>query len=373
MGFRITARDKKTRARTGILEINGKKIETPFFMPVATKTSVKYISSEDLEEMGCKAVISNTFVLHLRPGEKVIRKMGGIGKWMNYSGINVTDSGGFQMYSPACYLKSDNRGVWFKNPFQGSSFLMTPEKDMRIQKELGSDIAMCLDSMPLLHHSKPEVLEAVNRTSKWAKRCRQEHLKIWNKEAKKQLLFGICQGGIYHDLREKSARELVKLGFDGYSIGGLALGETSEQEMKAIEVQKSIIPEDKPVYLMGEGNPALLLEAISLGVDMFDSRFPTQNARHGTLFTSKGILRLFNKKHETSSLPLDSQCGCFVCKNYTRAYVRYQLKMEEGNGYRLASYHNLYYLQRLMEQARVAIKSGNFSELRNKIRKVYSD
>lgn len=184
-------------------------------------------------------------------------------------------------------------------------------------------------------------------------------------------MFGICQGGIYEDLREKSARELVKLNFDGYSIGGLALGETTEQEMKAVEIQKEIIPEDKPVYLMGAGNPPELVEAISRGIDMFDSRFPTKNARHGTLFTSKGVLRLCNKKHEASKLPIDPSCDCFVCKNYTRSYIRYQLKMEEGVGYRLASYHNLYYLQRLMEKSRVAIKKGKFKEFKDKIKKEY--
>lgn len=371
--FTIIRKDKTTRARTGTLSTRKGSIETPFFMPVATKASVKHISPQDIESMGAKACISNTFVLHLRPGEKLIKKMGGIGKWMNYSGINVTDSGGFQMYSPACFLKSDSSGVWFKNPFEGGKFHVTPEKDMQIQLDIGSDIAMCLDSMPLLHHSKKDIEEAVARTSVWAERCKREHDKLQKKLKgnKKQLLWGICQGGIHPDLREKSAKELVKIGFDGYSIGGLALGETLEQEMKAIEIQKEIIPEDKPVYLMGAGNPPELIEAISRGVDMFDSRFPTKNARHGTLFTSKGVLRLMNKKYEASKLPIDAKCDCFVCKNYTRSYIRYQLKMEEGVGFRLATYHNLHYLQRLMEQARDAIKNGKFPEFRKKIVKIY--
>ncbi|MFH1710986.1 MAG: tRNA guanosine(34) transglycosylase Tgt [Nanoarchaeota archaeon] len=371
--FQITHKDKKTKARVGILKTKKGKIETPFFMPVATKASVKHISSKDLESMNCKACISNTFVLHLRPGEKLIKKMGGIGKFMNYSGINITDSGGFQMYSPSCYLKSDDKGVWFKNPFEGGQFHITPEKNMKIQIDIDSEIAMCLDTMPLLHHSKHEIEHAVLRTTAWAERCKKEHEKLQkNKKAsKKQLLFGICQGGIYEDLRKKSAEDMTKLNFDGYSIGGLALGETREQEMKAIEIQKSIIPENKPVYLMGAGNPPELIEAISRGIDMFDSRFPTKNARHGYLFTSKGVIRISNKKHEASSLPIDENCDCFVCKNCTRSYIRYQLKMQEAVGYRLASYHNIFYLQRLMEQARKAIKQGKFKQFKNKLINTY--
>lgn len=372
--FTITHSDKTTRARVGILKTRKGSIETPFFMPVATKASVKHISPQDLKTMGTKACISNTFVLHLRPGERVIKKMGGIGKWMNYSGINVTDSGGFQMYSPACFINASSSGVWFKNPFEGGKFHITPEKDMKIQHDLGSDIAMCLDSMPLLHHSKKDIEKAVELTSLWAKRCKKEHLKLQKNvnKSKKQLLWGICQGGVHPDLREKSARELVAIDFDGYSIGGLALGETFEQEMKAIEIQKKIIPEDKPVYLMGAGNPPELLEAISRGVDMFDSRFPTKNARHGYLFTSQGVLRIFNKEHESSHLPIDKECSCFVCKNYTRSYVRYQLRMEEGVGYRLASYHNLFYLQRLMDRVREAIKKHRFLEFKKKILRIYN-
>ena len=373
--FKITCKDKKTKARVGIITTKKGKIETPFFMPVATKASTKHISVQDFDSMKAKACISNTFVLHLRPGENLIKKMGGIGNWMNYSGINVTDSGGFQMYSPACFLKSDEKGVWFKNPFEGGKFHITPEKDMKIQLDIDSDIAMCLDSMPLLHHSKQDILNAVIRTSDWAARCKKEHDKLQKgiKKEKRQLLFGICQGGIHQDLREKSAIEMSAIDFDGYSIGGLALGESAEQEMLAVKVQKQILPENKPIYLMGEGNPPLLLEAISLGVDMFDSRFPTKNARHGTIFTTKGILRLMNKKHEFSKLPLDSECDCFACKNYTRSYIRYQLRMEEAVGYRLASYHNLYYLQRLMDQSREAIKKGNFSSLKKKVQKAYKN
>jgi len=371
--FKILAKDKKTQARAGIIQTKSGKIETPFFMPVATKTAVKYISSLDLEEMNCKAVISNTFILHLRPGENFIQEMGGIKEFMNFQGINVTDSGGFQMYSPSLYVKSDEKGVHFKDPFENKIIFITPEKDMQIQLDLDSDIAMCLDTMPLIEHSKAQVKLAIERTTQWAKRCKQEHERLQKSKPKnkKQLLWGIIQGGIHEDLRKISATELTKINFDGYSIGGLALGETIEQEMKMVEVCKKIIPENKPVYLMGAGNPIELLQAISRGVDMFDSRFPTQNARHATILTSQGKLRLDRKIYEKDSGPLDKNCTCKVCKNFSRAYIRYQLKQQEAVGMHLATYHNLFYLQNLMKQAREAIKQGRFKELLNKVKKEY--
>jgi queuine tRNA-ribosyltransferase len=371
--FKILKKDKKTDARVGVIQTKKGKIETPFFMPVATKASVKHISSMDLKAMDAKAVISNTLVLHLRPGEALIKKMGGIGKFMNYDGINVTDSGGFQMYSKALYQKSEEKGVHFKNPYDGQTVFITPEKDMKIQLDIDSEIAMCLDTMPLMNHSKEQISLAVERTTTWAKRCKEEHDKLQSKlpKNKRQLLWGITQGGIYPDLREKSARELKEIDFDGYSCGGLALGETLEEEMKMIKIHKKIIGENKPCYLMGAGNPVELLEAISLGVDMFDSRFPTQNARRGTIFTSKGKLRITRKKYTLDKKPLDENCDCFVCKNYTRSYLKYQLMQEEAVGYRLATFHNLYYLQNLMKQARDAIKKGKFKEFKTKIEKVY--
>jgi queuine tRNA-ribosyltransferase len=293
---------------------------------------------------------------------------------MSWKGINVTDSGGFQMYSPSLYLKSDDKGVHFKNPFTNETVFITPEKDMQIQIDLDSDIAMCLDTMPLIEHSKKQVALAIERTTQWAKRCKVQHDKLQEKipDNKKQLLWGIIQGGVHEDLRKKSAKELVKLNFDGYSIGGLALGETTEQEMKMVEICNKIIPENKPRYLMGAGNPIELLEAISKGVDMFDSRFPTQNARRGTLFTSKGKLRIFREKYKFDTKPIDENCNCWVCKHYTRAYIRYQLHQEEAVGMRLATFHNLYYLQNLMKESRAAIKAGKFKEFVNRVKKEYA-
>ena len=369
--FIIKHKDKKTKARAGILHTKSGAIETPFFMPVATKTAVKHISSHDLEEMNCKTVISNTFILHLRPGEKIIKKLGGIGRFMDFQGINVTDSGGFQMYSPSLYLKSDDKGVHFRDPFEKKTIFITPEKDMEIQINLDSDIAMCLDTMPLLHHSKNDVEKAVIQTTSWAKRCKLHHDALQKNKKQKQLLFGITQGGIYGELRKKSCEEMKKMNFDGFSIGGLALGETLQEEMKMVEISNKILPENKPRYLMGAGNPAELLEAISRGCDMFDSRFPTQNARHGTLLTSKGKLRISKAKYKLDRKPIDENCGCFVCKDYSRAYIRYLLSQEEPLGMRLATFHNLHYLTNLMKESREAIKRGKFLEFKKKVKKEY--
>jgi len=371
--FTIIARDKKSKARTGILHTKSGDIETPFFMPVATKNAVKHISSEELQRMNAKAIISNSFILSLRPSASVIKRFGGMHSFMKYSGIIFTDSGGFQMYSKQLYLGSEKNGVWFRNPYNGKKLFMTPEENMNLQLTLDSDVAMCLDSMPLIEHSKQAVAEAVEKTTAWAERCKREHDKLQKKRKKneRQLLFGIIQGGIHADLRKKSAQELIRLNFDGYSIGGLALGEPKEAEYKMIEVAKKVIPEQKPVYLMGAGNPIELLEAISRGVDMFDSRFPTKNARRGALFTWNGPLRITNSAYTDDKKPIDSQCDCFVCREYSRAYIKHLLIAEEGLGYRLASYHNLYFLQRLMEKAREAIKKGSFTKFLKEFKKVY--
>jgi len=371
--FQITHKDKKTKARIGILKTKKGKIETPFFMPVSTKGAAKFINSKKVEEMGAVATISNGFILSLRPGTKIIKKIGGLGKFMNFKGANFTDSGGFQMYSKSIYLSSDEKGVLFRNPISGEKIFMTPEKDMEIQFDLGSDVAMCLDRMPLYEDSKKEIQDSVNLTTMWAKRCKKHHDKLQKKisSEKRQLLFGITQGGIYPDLREQSTKELLKLNFDGYSIGGFGMGETFDEEMKIVKQQKSIFPENKPIYLMGIGSPNEILEGISYGVDIFDSRMPTQNARRGTLFTSSGKLKILNKKYETDKSPIDKSCNCFVCKNYTKAYIRHLLKEEEPVGKELASYHNLYYLQNLIRQAKEEIKKGKFNEFKDKIKKIY--
>ena len=373
MSFKILHKDKKTKARVGRLKTKSGNIETPFFMPVATKTAAKHISSEDLDSMKAKAIISNAFVLSLRPGDQLIKKMGGIAEFMSYSGITFTDSGGFQMYSPSLYLGSKEDGVLFRDPYTGEKKFVTPEVDMEIQLNLGSDVAMCLDSMPLIEESKESIAEAVRKTTIWAKRCKIHHDKMQKTlpKGKKQLLFGISQGGIHADLRKRSVKEISQIDFDGYSIGGLALGEPKEAEYKMIEVAKSILPENKPVYLMGAGDPVELLEAISRGVDIFDSRFPTKNARRGSLFTSKGRISIRNSRFKHDNGPLDKECDCFVCKKYTCSYIRHLLLQEEGVGFRLASYHNLYFLQNLMREAKEEIKRGKFRNFAENFKKKY--
>ena len=233
---------------------------------------------------------------------------------------------------------------------------------------------MCLDRMPLYENSKQEIKEAVRLTTLWAQRCKQHHDQLQKNipKEKRQLLFGITQGGIYKDLRKKSIKDLLELDFDGYSVGGLGLGEKREDEMKIVELQKSILPENKPIYLMGIGDPVEILEAIERGIDIFDSRMPTQNARRGTLFTSKGKLKILNKKYEADKSPIDKKCSCFACKNYSRAYIKFLLSQDEPVGKELASYHNLYYLQNLIEQAKNAIKNNKFKEFKKKIKKIYS-
>jgi len=390
-------------ARIGNLVTKKGIAETPFFMPVSTKMTPKHITSMQLNEMKIPAVISNAFILSMRPGSEFVMKMGGIGRLMNFNGLNFTDSGGFQMYSPTIYHKANDSGIYFKNPFTGQKIFMTPEENMKIQLELNSDVAMCLDSMPMYEESYEDIKEAVRKTVKWAKKCKKTHdefkvgfrkqdidiskydkvnnSEILDKidgsnsgqheneslvagdnktEVRDQLLFGITQGGKYGDLRKECIIEMMKLDFDGYSIGGFGLGETREEEQDIIKLHKEMLPAEKPIYLMGIGDPVEILEAINMGCDIFDSRLPTQNARRGSLFTSAGRLRLLRSENEFSEAPLDSECDCFVCKNYTRSYIRYLLKEKESVGMELASYHNIYFLNNMIINAKKAIREGKF-------------
>jgi queuine tRNA-ribosyltransferase len=373
--FTITHKDKKTKARIGILNTKKGKVETPFFMPVATRGSVKTLTSEELQEMKVPAVISNALILYLRSGSEIIKKFKGIGRFMNYKGINFTDSGGFQMYSPSIYIKSNEEGVYFKNPLNGEKIFMTPEKNMKIQLDIGSEVAMCLDSMPMYNHSKTQIEDAVKKTSLWAKRCKLHHDSIQKDtpKNKRQLLFGIIQGGKYEDLRDLSTKALLEMNFDGYSIGGFGLGETIEEEFNIVKQIKEILPENKPVYLMGIGNPVEILKGIELGVDIFDSRMPTQNARRGTLFTSEGKLRILREDCKFSPEPIDKNCKCFVCKNYSRAFIRYLLINDELTGKKLTTYHNIYYLTKLIETAKEKIKQNKFQEFLKEVEEKYKE
>lgn len=373
MVFQISCKDKHTKARIGILKTKSGKVETPFFMPVATRGSVKFLDSKELEKIPVPVVISNALILSLRNGSEIIKKFGGIKKFMNYNGINFTDSGGFQMYSKSIYIKSNSDGVFFKNPISGEKIFMSPEKNMELQMKINSDVAMCLDSMPMYEHSKKQISDAVEKTSLWAKKCKIHHDKLCAKipAEKRQLLFGIIQGGIYPDLRKKSAGDLMKLNFDGYSIGGFGLGETINEEFKIVKQIKEILPEEKPIYLMGIGNPVEILKGISLGVDIFDSRMPTQNARRGMLFTSQGKLRILNEKYKYDKTSLDKKCDCFVCKNYSKAFIRYLLIHDEPTGKKLATYHNIFFLQKLIENAKKKIRDGKFKDFMKEVERKY--
>ncbi len=373
--FTLTNKDKHTDARIGILQTKKGPVETPFFMPVATRGSVKTIDSKELEKMKVPAVISNALILSLREGQGIIKKFGGIGKFMKYKGINFTDSGGFQMYSPSIYIKSNTEGVFFKNPLNGEKIFMTPEKDMELQLDIGSEVAMCLDSMPMYTHTKKQIEDSVKKTSLWAKRCKMHHDLLQKNlpKNKHQILFGIIQGGKYPDLRENSTKDLLEINFDGYSIGGFGLGETIEEEFKIVKQIKSLLPENKPVYLMGIGNPVEILKGISLGVDIFDSRMPTQNARRGMLFTSEGKLRILREDCKFSQEPIDKNCKCFVCKNYSRAFIRYQLIHDEFTGKKLATYHNIFYLTNLIKTAKEKIKQNKFSDFLKEVEIAYKE
>jgi queuine tRNA-ribosyltransferase len=364
--FKLKHQDRK--ARTGILKTNHGNVKTPFLMPVATKTAVRYLDNESLEKIGIQAIIANSFILSLRPGADLIEKLGGIHKFTSFKKTIFTDSGGFQKKKQELFSKIDEQGIHFKSPFDGTKHLLTPEKAMEQQYKIGADVAMVIDDMPLYGSSKTEVAKATHTTHEWAYRCINHHKQI-NK--KKQLLFGIAQGGVFKDLREKSAKFISSLDFDGVAFGGLAIGETSKETYEMVNHQVKFFPENKTRYLMGVGSPSEILNAISAGVDCFDSTFPTQNARHGTMLTMKGRVRIMQDKYKHDKTPIDKDCNCVTCQRYSKAYIRYLLKMDQANGYHLATYHNIYFYNQLMEEIRLAIKEGRFKKLKKQILKYY--
>jgi queuine tRNA-ribosyltransferase len=353
----FTIKAESGKARYGILKTKTGSYETPFFMPVATKASVKYINSKDLEDIGIKTIISNALILFLRPGLDIIKKYKGLHNFMNHKGCIFTDSGGFQMLNQNFLIKSDNQGVHFKSPFDGQKHFITPETDMKIQEAIGADVIMALDNVP--HHgtSKEHIANCVETTTLWAKRCKDSH-------KGNQLLFGITQGGIYPDLRKKSTEEIVKIGFDGIALGGLCIGEHRTDMYKMVDISKKIIPKEKPIYIMGVGTPQDIVECVSKGIDIFDSRLPARNARHGTIFTRKGAINLLRRDYIADTTSIEKDCKCFTCSNYSKAYVAYLLKQNEGSGLRLATIHNLYFVNELITQIRNEIKKGTFEKFK---------
>ena len=359
--FEIEAKDGKTRA--GTLKTQHGTIETPFFMAVATKGAVKHITSCDLKKMNAKAIIANALILNLNPGSEYIKEHGGIHKLMNFDGVIFTDSGGFQMIRSSFYEETTADGVIFKDPINLSKkFLATPEFVMKIQENINSDIMMVLDDHNKYGLDKEKHEKAVMQTYEWGKRCLAA-------KTNNNLLFGIIQGGTFPDLRKKSAELTASLNFDGIAIGGLGIGETPEEQEEAIGICTQIIPENKPRYVMGVGNPLQMLTAVRIGIDCFDSTYPTQNARHDTLFTRKGKIDIAKGKHKDNKGPICEDCDCYVCKKYSRAYIRHLVKIDEALAHRFKSFHNVRFMHKLLEDAREAIKEKRFEEFYQEFKK----
>ncbi len=352
--FNVLKNDNDSAARLGRLTLAHGDIDTPVFMPVGTQATVKTLTPDDLYEMGISIILSNTYHLYLRPGEDLISKAGGLHSFMNWKHNILTDSGGFQVFSLSKLRKITDEGVFFNSHIDGSKHFLTPEKVMDIEQKLGADIAMCFDECAPYPCTYEEALNAVKRTSQWAQRCKDNH----NRED--QALFGIIQGNVFPDLRRQSALDLIDLDFPGYAVGGLSVGEPKEDMYKILDLTHSLLPLNKPRYLMGVGAPEDLLEGVKRGVDMFDCVLPTRLARHGTAYTRTGKITVRNAAFADDFTPIDMDCNCYVCKNYSRAYIRHLIKADEILALRLLSYHNVYFLTNLMENIRKAIKEEEF-------------
>ncbi len=360
VNYQLKKCEKNTKARLGSLETNYGTYETPMFMPVGTQATVKTLSPEEVRDVHAGVILANTYHLWLRPGEDIIEKAGGLHKFMNWDGPILTDSGGFQVFSLAKPKDITEEGVHFKNHLNGDSLFLTPEKSIEIQNKLDSDIAMSFDECPPASASHDYMKQSIERTLRWAERGKKVH------SNPRQALFGIIQGGAYQDLREYSAKETVKMNFDGYSIGGVANDHESKEDMyKAIEYSLPFIPEDKCRYLMGIGEPEDLIEGVIRGIDIFDCVLPTRLARHGHAFTKFGKINLKNAKYKEDFTPIDETCDCYACKHYTKCYIKHLINADETFGARLLSIHNIRFLIRMMEDMREAIKNDTLLEYRD--------
>lgn len=356
--FKLLKKDEKTEARLGQIETKHSVIDTPVFMPVGTQGTIKAMRPEEVKEIGASIILGNTYHLYLRPGHELIKEAGGLHKFMNWDRAILTDSGGFQVFSLGGMRKIREEGVEFKSHIDGSSHMLSPEKSIEIQQALGSDIMMAFDECPPYPSDRAYVKNSLERTTRWLKRCE----KAWtNRED--QALFGIVQGGMYHDLRKESTKQVVELDLPGYAIGGLSVGEPKELMYEILDSSVMLLPADKPRYLMGVGSPDCLFEGVKRGIDMFDCVLPTRLARHGVAMTYTGNMNIKNKKFEKDFGPLDEKCSCNICQNYSRAYIRHLYKSDEILSSMLLSYHNLHFLIHLMEEIRGAIKEDRFDEL----------
>jgi queuine tRNA-ribosyltransferase len=361
----VEATAEGTKARAGVLRTPHGVIKTPVFMPVGTQGTVKGLSSNELTQAGAGIILANTYHLYLRPGHDVIREAGGLHSFMNWGAAILTDSGGFQVASLAGLREITEDGVKFTSHIDGSTHFLGPEAAVAIQEALGADIMMAFDECVRYPASYDYVEEANMRTVKWAERCKEA------KTRGDQALFGIVQGGVFPDLREESAKALVRIGFPGYAIGGLSVGEPKDEMLIALESAIAHLPEDKPRYLMGVGTPWDFVEGVARGVDMFDCVLPTRIARHGTAFTAQGKVIVRDKPYERDFSPLDPLCDCIVCRNYTRAYLRHLIRAKEMLGARLLSYHNVYFFIKFMRDIRCAIVNGTFPQVRKDFLRLY--
>lgn len=366
--YKILCKDGS--AKRGRLETVHGTIETPVFMNVATVGAMKgAVSTEDLQNLKTQVVLSNTYHLHVRPGDEIVKKMGGIHKFMVWDKPILTDSGGFQVFSLAGLRKIKEEGVYFNSHIDGRKIFMGPEQSMQIQSNIASTIAMAFDECPPHPATRQYMQNSVDRTTRWLERCKKEMDRLNSLDTtinKSQLLFGINQGGIFEDIRVEHAKRISELNLDGYALGGLAVGESHAEMYDIIEKTVPYLPEDKPTYLMGVGTPANILEAVERGVDFFDCVYPARNGRHGHAYTNHGKMNLMNKKYELDDRPLDETCNCPTCRKYSRAYIRHLLKAKEMLGLRLMVTHNLYFYNNMMEEIRDAIEKGCFKEYKKK-------
>ncbi|MDY5627521.1 MAG: tRNA guanosine(34) transglycosylase Tgt [Clostridia bacterium] len=372
--FKILATENRAR-RGEFTTIHG-TVQTPVFMNVGTLGAIKgAVSTMDLKEVGCQIELSNTYHLHLRPGDEVVRDLGGLHKFINWDRPILTDSGGFQVFSLAQLRKIKEEGVYFASHIDGRKIFMGPEESMQIQSNLASTIAMAFDECVALPAEYEYSKQSAERTARWLVRCKDEMKKLNQKEDtinKQQMLFGINQGATFDDLRIDNMKEIAKLDLDGYAIGGLAVGETHEEMYHILDVTLPFAPENKPRYLMGVGTPINILEAVDRGIDFFDCVIASRNARHANLFTNNGYMNLNNAKYERDMRPIDENCSCPACKNYSRAYIRHLFKAKEMLAMRLCVLHNLYFYNHLMEDIRTAIEEGRFAEFKAKKIKDFS-
>ncbi len=356
MKFELLATDG--RARRGRLEFARGRVETPVFMPVGTYGTVKGMTPEELTSLGARIILGNTFHLMLRPGEAIVRAHGGLHGFMHWDGPILTDSGGFQVWSLAELRKISEEGVRFASPVDGSPVFLGPERSMEIQRALGADIVMAFDECTPYPATEQEARASMELSLRWAARCREAH------GDNPAALFGIVQGGMHDGLRRESLAGLVSLGFDGYALGGLSVGEPAEERNAVIEAVEPAMPADSPRYLMGVGTPEDLVESVARGIDMFDCVMPTRHARNGYLFTRRGTVRIRNARHREDTAPLDPECACYTCRHFSRAYLRHLERCNEILGARLNTIHNLHYYLDLMAQARAAIEAGRFEAWR---------